>query len=220
MIERARVTEAQVLEVPMTRDSFVKTFGKSGAGALEAANAMLGTEKLPLRLWLRKSLEALAASREPVARMKRSYEEAFITPVPAAAPVPQPYLQPQLYHQQPLLPQGMHMHPPPPQLLYPQGQVVPATPRQAAVVAPQATMTRLQPVLSQPSLSAPVRDSHPLQVRAHPIMAAPATSVVHYQAQSHPPSTQAGMDTMAMPPVQAPSQFSGGHSGGAQVQPY
>ena len=129
VIERARVTEAQALEVPMTRDRFVKTFGKSRAGALEAANAMLDTEKLPLRLWMRKSLEALAASREQVARLKRSSGEAFITPGPAAAPVPQPYLQPHLYHQQPLLPQGMQMHPPPPELLYPQGQVVPATTR-------------------------------------------------------------------------------------------
>ena len=207
VIERSRVTEAQALEVPMTRDRFVKTFGKSGAGTLEAANAMLGTEKLPLRLWMRKSLEALAASRGNVARLKRSYEEAFITPVPAAAPVLQPYLQSHLYHQQPLLPHGMHMHPPPPELLYPQGQVVPATPHQAASVPPQATMTPLQPVLSQPGLSAPVRDSHPPQVRAHPMMAAPATSVVHYQAQPHPPSTQTGMDSMAWKPVRARLSF-------------
>ena len=64
---------------------------------------MLGTEKLTLRTWMRKGLEALAESMEQVHTLKRSYEKYFVTtapPLAPGAPAPQANLQPQLYPQQ------------------------------------------------------------------------------------------------------------------------
>ena len=85
----------------------MKTFGKSGALSLKAASDMLGAEKLTLRAWMRKSLEAPAESPEQVNNLERSYGQAFVTtaPPPApGAPVPQAYLHPQLYPQHLMLP--------------------------------------------------------------------------------------------------------------------